>query len=147
MQIAPGNLTDSRVIDLVHILPPRHKLHPARPMRWTSAVAVARYRLLDGMGWRKPDAMGALKQLCCDHGELKSMHTIAAARRNGAASAVLQHVIAFARCGISRLSLETGSAITSGLQLHSTADSASLNVRHSPAMRRTPTAFFDPREE
>ena len=38
------------------------------------------------------------------------MHTIAAARRKGVASAVLQHIIAFARSrGISRLSLETGS--------------------------------------
>jgi GNAT superfamily N-acetyltransferase len=62
------------------------------------------------MGWRQPHRDGALKQLSRDHGEVKSMHTIAAARRKGVGSAVLQHIIAFARSrGISRLSLETGS--------------------------------------
>ena len=38
------------------------------------------------------------------------MHTAAPARRKGFGSAMLQHIIAFARShGISRLSLETGS--------------------------------------
>ena len=38
------------------------------------------------------------------------MHTALAARRRGVGSAMLQHIIAFARSrGISRLSLETGS--------------------------------------
>jgi putative acetyltransferase len=78
---------------------------------------------LDIEGLRAPDitfwttwehetlvAVGALKQLPGDHGEVKSMHTAASARRNGIGSAMLQHIIAFARSrGISRLSLETGS--------------------------------------
>jgi len=54
--------------------------------------------------------MGALKQLSADHGEVKSMHTVLASRRKGVGSAMLQHIIAWARSrGISRLSLETGS--------------------------------------
>jgi putative acetyltransferase len=55
-------------------------------------------------------AVGALKQLSEDHGEVKSMHTALAARRKGVGSALLRHIISFARSrGVSRLSLETGS--------------------------------------
>jgi putative acetyltransferase len=55
-------------------------------------------------------AVGALKRLTEDHGEVKSMHTAQPVRRKGIGSAMLQHIIAFARSrGISRLSLETGS--------------------------------------
>src|SRR5208282_3679041 len=54
--------------------------------------------------------VGALKRLSPDHGEVKSMHTARAARRRGAGSAMLRHIIASAReGGMSRLSLETGS--------------------------------------
>jgi putative acetyltransferase len=53
-------------------------------------------------------AIGALKRLAKDHGEVKSMHTAPSARRKGIGSAMLQHIIAFARSRISRLSLETG---------------------------------------
>jgi putative acetyltransferase len=54
--------------------------------------------------------MGALKRLSADHGEVKSMHTVEAMRRNGVASAMLRHIIAAARAsGMARLSLETGS--------------------------------------
>ncbi len=55
-------------------------------------------------------AVGALKVLGPDHGEVKSMHTARAARRCGAASAVLAHIVSVARRrGLRRLSLETGS--------------------------------------
>jgi putative acetyltransferase len=53
--------------------------------------------------------IGALKQLDDSHAELKSMHTAAAARRQGVARALVVHLIAVARQrGYSRLSLETG---------------------------------------
>jgi len=53
--------------------------------------------------------IGALKQLDTSHGELKSMHTAAAARRRGIARALVVHLIAVARQrGYTRLSLETG---------------------------------------
>jgi putative acetyltransferase len=113
MHITSGDLNDSRVIDMLH-----HHLTAAR-----AQTAPGSAHALDLAGLRSPDitfwagwdgetlvAMGALKQLSTDHGEVKSMHTAPAARRKGVGSAMLQHIIAFARSrGISRLSLETGS--------------------------------------
>lgn len=55
-------------------------------------------------------AIGALKHLADRHGELKSMHTAAAARGAGIGRAVLMHLIGVAReRGYVLLSLETGS--------------------------------------
>lgn len=52
---------------------------------------------------------GALKALGPDHGEIKSMRTPAALRRQGAGHALLEYIIATARTrGYRRLSLETG---------------------------------------
>lgn len=53
---------------------------------------------------------GALKALDAKHGEIKSMRTPDASRRQGAGRAILTHIIAVARSrGYQRLSLETGS--------------------------------------
>ncbi|HEY0886779.1 MAG TPA: GNAT family N-acetyltransferase [Ramlibacter sp.] len=53
---------------------------------------------------------GALKELDPAHGEIKSMRTAAAHRRQGVARAMLAHIVAEARQrGYARLSLETGS--------------------------------------
>jgi putative acetyltransferase len=53
---------------------------------------------------------GALKCLSATHGEIKSMRTPEGRRRNGAAKALLAHIIDEARArGYERLSLETGS--------------------------------------
>ena len=55
-------------------------------------------------------AIGALKHLGDDHGELKSMHTAGSARRQGLGRAMLGHLIGVAReRGYALLSLETGS--------------------------------------
>jgi putative acetyltransferase len=55
-------------------------------------------------------AIGALKDLGDRRGEIKSMHTTAAARRGGIGRAMLMHLIAVARNrGYRLLSLETGS--------------------------------------
>jgi putative acetyltransferase len=52
---------------------------------------------------------GALKELNASHGEVKSMRTANAHRRNGVARAVLAHIISVANSrGYERLSLETG---------------------------------------
>ena len=113
MQITLGDLTDSRITDLLH-----YHLTTSR-----AQTAPGSAHALDLKGLQSPDitfwtawdgetliAMGALKQLSLDHGEVKSMHTIAAARRKGVGSAMLQLLIAFARSReMSRLSLETGS--------------------------------------
>lgn len=53
---------------------------------------------------------GALQHLSDTHGEVKSMHTLAAHRGAGLGRRMLEHVIAEARTrGYQRLSLETGS--------------------------------------
>jgi putative acetyltransferase len=55
-------------------------------------------------------AVGVLKRLSNDHGEVKSMHTARATRRRGVGTAMLLHIVETARAmGMSRLSLETGS--------------------------------------
>lgn len=55
-------------------------------------------------------AVGALKRLDAEHAEVKSMHTVQAARRRGIARRMLEHLIAVARTGgYRRLCLETGS--------------------------------------
>jgi putative acetyltransferase len=54
-------------------------------------------------------AVGALKELDPSHGELKSMHTIRAARRGGVGAAMVAHLVGIARDrGYRRVSLETG---------------------------------------
>ena len=54
--------------------------------------------------------IGAVKEIAPQHGEIKSMHTLAAARGQGAARAILKALMDHARTeGITRLSLETGS--------------------------------------
>jgi putative acetyltransferase len=54
--------------------------------------------------------VGALMRLSATHGEIKSMHVAETARRTGAGSIILAHLIEEARRqGMSRASLETGS--------------------------------------
>ncbi len=53
--------------------------------------------------------MGALLDLGQGHGEIKSMHTVAGARGQGVAGAVLTKLLTIAReVGYARVSLETG---------------------------------------
>jgi len=59
----------------------------------------------------QPVAVGALRRIDADHGELKSMFVADAARGRGLGQELLDHLIEFAReQGISRLSLETGTS-------------------------------------
>lgn len=115
MRIVPACFDDPRVEDLVRV----HHCSAHTQTEPGSAHA------LDLGGLRSPGirvwtlwgdgdallAIGALKQISSDHGEVKSMHTAQAARRRGAGSAMLRHIIDAARAsGFSRLSLETGSS-------------------------------------
>jgi putative acetyltransferase len=53
--------------------------------------------------------VGALRELDPGHGELKSMHTVEAARRAGVGRAMVEHIVAVAdERGYERVSLETG---------------------------------------
>lgn len=63
-------------------------------------------------GWQGEELLGcgALKELDAGHGEIKSMRTATAHRREGVAAKLLEHIILEAeRRSYCRLSLETGS--------------------------------------
>lgn len=54
-------------------------------------------------------AVGALRKLTSEHGELKSMHTSKQARGAGVGTEMVKHIIDFAKAeGLKRVSLETG---------------------------------------
>jgi putative acetyltransferase len=113
MHIVEGGLDDPRVVELLH----------AHLSRARAETAPGSAHALDLSGLRAPEvsfwsaweedvvvAVGALKRLSADHGEVKSMHTAEAARGRGVGSAMLRRIMAAARArGMSRLSLETGS--------------------------------------
>lgn len=113
MEIRTGDTYDPRVIALLE-----HHVTTARAHTESGSA-----HALDLAGLRAPDvafwtgwdgdalvATGALKVLSPDHGEVKSMHTVEAARRRGFAGRMLRHIIDEARArGMARLSLETGS--------------------------------------
>ena len=112
MRIVEGGLDDPRVLDLVQAHARRARAETGRG----SAHA------LDPSALRGPDvtfwsvregeeilAVGAVKRLSDDHGEVKSMHTAQAARGRGVGTALLLHLISWAGAkGMTRLSLETG---------------------------------------
>ncbi len=113
MQIRLGDLSDPQVIALLerHLARARAETAPGS----AHALDLAGLRSADISFWAAWDheqllGVGALKRLSPDDGEVKSMYTSESARRRGIGSAVLRHLVAEARsCGLSRLSLETGS--------------------------------------
>ena len=73
-------------------------------------LAEAGVRFFAAFDGETPVAMGALKRISDGHGELKSMHVIAARRGEGLADAILSRLLDEARAGgMRRVSLETGS--------------------------------------
>ncbi|MDR3414638.1 MAG: GNAT family N-acetyltransferase [Nevskia sp.] len=113
MRIVPGDLADVRVVELLrtHVTQARAQTAPgsahALDLEELRAPELRLWTLWEGEALL---AVGALKRLSADHGEVKSMHTAQAQRRRGAGSAMLRHIVAAARAeGLSRLSLETGS--------------------------------------
>lgn len=113
MQIVDGGLDDPRVIEMLA----RHMQTniAVTPPGSVHALDVERLKSSDiafFSAWRGDTlvGVGALKSLDAEHGEVKSMHTLADARRSGIGQAMLGHIIAVARAkGMRRLSLETGS--------------------------------------
>ena len=113
IRVTPGGLDDLCVVELLgaHLANSRAQTAPGS----AHALNLAGLRSPDISFWTMWDdeallGVGALKRLSPDHGEVKSMHTAQWARRRGAGSAMLRHIIAAARAsGFSRLSLETGS--------------------------------------
>jgi putative acetyltransferase len=114
MEIRSGGLDDPAVIALLRI-----HLQNSRAEAPPESVHALDLDQLRGDGvefwtiWEGGEllGMGAAKRLADDHYEVKSMHTVQPFRRRGAGSAMLRHIIAFARArGATRLSLETGSS-------------------------------------
>lgn len=112
-RVAAGDLGDPRMVALL-------EHHVATALAATvreSAHAFSVDQLRDpAIGvwaiWEGDDLLGvgALHDLGAGQGEVKSMHTAAAARGRGVGSAMIAHIIAAARTrGLRRLSLETGS--------------------------------------
>jgi putative acetyltransferase len=113
MIVKPGDFADPQILDLL-----RQHL---QGMQETSPPGHS--FALDLSGLQRPDvtflsvwegdtllAMGAIKQLAPDHGELKSMRTRPDSLRRGAATAMLTALLDLARTrGYRRVSLETGS--------------------------------------
>ena len=73
MRLAPGDLDDPRIRALLE--------HHVTTARAATALAI-----------------GALKRLSSDHGEIKSMHTAAASRRKGIGRAMLYRGAGFLEC-------------------------------------------------
>ncbi len=111
--IAPADLTDASVLAVLeeHL----RDMHATSPACSVHALDVTGLRQPDVSVWAAVDGdevLGtvALKELDPQHGELKSMRTVAAARGRGIGRLLLGHVVAEARArGYRRLSLETGS--------------------------------------
>ncbi len=113
MRIETDDLTRPAVLALLneHLA----NMHALSPPESVHALDVSRLRAPDitfWTAWSGDELMGcgALKALTPRHGEVKSMRTPQARRRNGAGRALVEHIIDVAKGrGYERLSLETGS--------------------------------------
>ncbi|MBM3628492.1 MAG: GNAT family N-acetyltransferase [Alphaproteobacteria bacterium] len=113
MDIVRGDLADPRIVALL-----RHhfdKCHEVTPPGSAHVFSVEKLATPDIDFWAAWGGsallgVGAMKPLDAKHGEVKSMHTLEAARGRGVGGAILRHIIASSRArGLTRLSLETGS--------------------------------------
>lgn len=112
-KISAGGLDDPRVVGLLAAHVTAARAHTAAGS--AHALDLAGLRAADIDFWTlweggAPVAVGALKRLSREHGEVKSMHTAEAMRGRGYGAAMLKYIVSAARAqGMSRLSLETGS--------------------------------------
>jgi putative acetyltransferase len=89
-----------------------HELSPPESVHALDLDALRRPEITFWTAWAGDELLGcgALKELAPAHGEIKSMRTAAAQRRQGVGTAMLEHIVAEARArAYARLSLETGS--------------------------------------
>lgn len=114
VQIARDPLTDPLIarfladhLDQMHATSPAESVH-ALDLEALRAPGIHFLSARDEQG--RVLGCGALKDLGGGEGEIKSMRTDPAVRRQGVASALLTHLLDHARSlGLHRLSLETGS--------------------------------------
>lgn len=94
-----------RHADFCHADTPPESNHMMGPAALDAEGAVLFVLRDDGI----PLAMGAIKRIGTNHGEIKSMHVLDEARGRGFARLLVGHLLAeAARMGLARLSLETG---------------------------------------
>jgi putative acetyltransferase len=113
MQIRVDDLQGAQIIALLqeHFLAMRR----VSPPESCHVLDLSGLRKADVTFWSVWDGdqlagCGALKELTAEHGEIKSMRTVASNQRRGVASKLMHHMIEEAkRRGYHRLSLETGS--------------------------------------
>lgn len=89
-----------------------HQLSPPESVHALDLTGLLQPEITFWTAWSGRELLGcgALKELSSGHGEIKSMRTSAAHRRQGVGRAMLEHIIAEARRrSYRRLSLETGS--------------------------------------
>jgi len=113
MEIKVDDLTGPKVVELI-----REHLHgmallsPPESIHALDVESLRKPEITIWSAWEEDELVGcgALKELDCHHGEIKSMRTSSSHLRNGVAKRVLKHIIEEAqRRGYRRLSLETGS--------------------------------------
>ncbi len=112
MDIRHDDLTGPEIRELLeeHVRN-MHRISPPGSVHVLDLEALRRPGISFWSAWSGTDLMGcgALKELAPDHGEIKSMRTADAHRRQGVAQAILRHILdEAARRGYRRLSLETG---------------------------------------
>lgn len=121
MHIIPGDLDHPAIIDLLTFhMETNVAVTPVGSVHALDLDALKAPEISFFAGWQKGEQkddtddelliIGALKRLCAEHGELKSMRTVEAHRAKGLGAQMLDFLIDQARAnGIKRLSLETGS--------------------------------------
>lgn len=113
MDIRRGDLAHPQIIALLQAHMQTMQAHS--PPESIHALPLAAFQAPEITVWAAWEgstllAIGALKEIAPDHGEIKSMHTAQAMRGRGIAQAMLDHIVAQASTrGYRRLSLETGS--------------------------------------
>jgi len=113
MEIRSDDLAGPEIRELLaEHLRSMHELSPPESVHALDLAALRGSDITFWTAWSNGELLGcgALKELSPIHGEIKSMRTRSARRRQGVARAMVQHIIAEARArSYARLSLETGS--------------------------------------
>lgn len=114
MKLEIDDLSRPEVIALLNEhLQSMHELSPPESVHALDLERLRKPEITFWTAWEGPELVGcgALKELDRKHGEVKSMRTPNARRRNGAGRTILAHIVRIARSrAYERLSLETGSA-------------------------------------
>jgi len=113
MEIRTDDLAGPEIRELLaEHLRSMYELSPPESVHALDLAALRGSDITFWTAWSNSELLGcgALKELSPAHGEIKSMRTRSARRRQGVARAMLQHIIVEARArSYARLSLETGS--------------------------------------